>query len=419
MLRRRVTVTVTRMSETYDVIVSGARCGGSSTALLLARKGYRVLVVDRMTFPSDTVSTHFLHPPGVDALERWGLHDSLKATGCPPISRYTFDFGPLVLSGSPGTAYCPRRTVLDKLLLDAAAAAGAEVREGFTVEDVVFDGERVAGIRGHDRRGHTRTVTARVVVGADGKHSRIAAAVAAPSYNERAAAEGAYYAYWSGVPVDGFELFIRPERAIAALPTHDGQTLVLVAWPVSEFDSFRADVEANFLKTVEMAPSLAERLWGGRRESRFHCSGDLPGLFRRPYGPGWALVGDAGYTTDPCTAQGISNAFRDAERLSEALDRAFSGDAYDVALAGYQRARDDDVMPMYELTFKFATLEPPPPEMQQLLGASAGNREAMDAFAQMFAGVLPVAQFFAPERVQAVFAAAAGDGRHAGAGAGA
>src|SRR5581483_9671671 len=153
----------------YDVIVVGARCAGSPTAMLLARAGYRVLAVDRATFPSDTISTHLVHPPGVAALRRWGLLDRLKATGCPPIDTYMFDFGPFAITGSPGTegapvAYGPRRTVLDKLLVDAATEAGAEVREGFTVSDVVIDDGRVVGVRGHGRNGALVTERARVVV---------------------------------------------------------------------------------------------------------------------------------------------------------------------------------------------------------------------------------------------------------------
>jgi 2-polyprenyl-6-methoxyphenol hydroxylase-like FAD-dependent oxidoreductase len=407
MLRARPPVIVGEVTKTYDVIVSGARCAGSPTALLLARRGHRVLLVDRATFPSDTVSTHLIHPPGIDALGRWGLLEALAATGCPAVTTYNFDFGPIALSGSPGTAYCPRRTVLDKLLVDAAADAGAEVREGFTVGEVLVDNGRVAGIRGHDRGGHTVTERARVVVGADGKHSRVAAAVGAATYNEKPMAEGAYYAYWSGVPTDGFELFVRPDRVMAAIPTHDGQTLVLASWPASEFDAFRADVEGNFLTTLELAPELAGRVRAGTRESRFHASGDLPGFFRRPYGPGWALVGDAGYTTDPSTAHGISDAFKDAERLARGLDDALSGRRpYDGALAEFQRTRDESVMPMYELTFGLATLEPPPPELQQILAAAAGNESAMDAFARMFAGVLPVPEFFSPEHVARIMQAA-------------
>jgi 2-polyprenyl-6-methoxyphenol hydroxylase-like FAD-dependent oxidoreductase len=179
--RLRLSREGTGMRTEYDAIVVGARCAGSPTAMLLARKGYRVLVVDKATFPSDTISTHLVHPPGVAALQRWGLLDRLVATGCPPIGVYSFDFGPFTLAGAPGTdegplAYGPRRTVLDKLLVDAASEAGAEVREGFTVDDVVIEAGRVTGIRGHGRGGKTVPERARVVIGADGRHSLVARA---------------------------------------------------------------------------------------------------------------------------------------------------------------------------------------------------------------------------------------------------
>ena len=154
------------MSSAYDAIIVGARCAGSPTAMLLARKGYRVLVVDRATFPSDTVSSHIVHPLGAAALARWGLFDRLTATGCPPIHTYAFDFGPFTLAGSPGTkhapvAYCARRTVLDKLLVDAAAEAGAEIREGFTVEELLIEDGRIVGVKGHSRDVHGRSCVRR------------------------------------------------------------------------------------------------------------------------------------------------------------------------------------------------------------------------------------------------------------------
>src|SRR6476661_7650525 len=167
--------------KTFDAIVVGARCAGSPTAMLLARKGYRVLVVDRATFPSDTVSTHILHPLGVAALARWGLLDRLTATGCPPLHTYTFDFGPFTISGSPGTAdapvaYCARRTVLDKLLVDAAVEAGVEIREGFTVEEVLIEDGAVVGVKGRSTGSEMVTERARLVVGADGRYSVVAQA---------------------------------------------------------------------------------------------------------------------------------------------------------------------------------------------------------------------------------------------------
>ena len=183
------------MSQAYDAIVVGARCAGSPTAMLLARRGHRVLLVDRATFPSDTISTHLIHPPGVASLERWGLLDPVIATGSPPIDTYAFDFGPFTIAGAPGTdetpvAYSPRRTVLDKLLVDAASEAGAEVRERFTVESLVVEDGRVVGIRGHSKGGKTVTELARVVIGADGRYSLVADACRRPGVQRNAAAAG-------------------------------------------------------------------------------------------------------------------------------------------------------------------------------------------------------------------------------------
>jgi 2-polyprenyl-6-methoxyphenol hydroxylase-like FAD-dependent oxidoreductase len=396
----------------YDAIVVGARYAGAPTAMLLARRGHKVLVVDRATFPSDTVSTHLLHPPGVASLRRWGLLERLEATGCPPIDTYAFDFGPFTISGAPGTeeapvAYGPRRTVLDKLLVDAAAEAGAEVREGFTVQDVVLSDGRVTGIRGQDRHGRAVTERARVVVGADGRHSHVARAVGPEQYHERPRLLCGYYSYWSGLAMDGrFETWVRPDRGFAAWPTHDDLTLVIGGWPYAELEANRDDVEGNFLAMLEMAPAFAARLRAATREERFVGTA-VPNYFRRPYGPGWALVGDAGYNRDFITAQGMHDAFRDAELCATALDEAFSGTrAFEDAMADYQLTRDRQVLPMYELTCQFATLEPPPPELQQLLGAVHGNQEAMDAFARVMAGVTSPAEFFSEQNVDRILARA-------------
>ncbi|HEY6745381.1 MAG TPA: NAD(P)/FAD-dependent oxidoreductase, partial [Mycobacteriales bacterium] len=300
---------------TYDVIVVGARCAGAPTAMLLARQGHRVLLVDRARFPSDTVSTHLVHQPGVAALERWGLLDRLVATGCPPIDSYRFDFGPVVLEGSPGTAYGPRRTVLDALLVDAAVEAGAEVRQGFPVEEVLVDGGRVTGVRG----GGGRTERATVVVGADGRHSLVARAVRPEQYHDKPPLLAGYYAYWSGLPMHGrFESYVREDRAFSAWPTHDGRTIVVGGWPYAEFEANKADVAGNFLAMLELAPEFAARVRAGTRETRFAGSA-VPNYFRTPYGPGWALVGDAGYNRDFITAQGMQDAFRDAELCAAAL----------------------------------------------------------------------------------------------------
>src|SRR5688572_14230542 len=173
----------------YDAIVIGARCAGSPTAMLLARMGYRVLLVDRASFPSDTVSTHIVHPPGITSLRDWGLLDRVTATGCPAIHTYAFDFGPFTISGAPGTAetpvaYAPRRTVLDKVLVDAAVEAGVEVRERFAVDELVVSDGQVSGIRGRAGNGDRVTEHARVVIGADGRHSFVAKTVGPHQYHD-------------------------------------------------------------------------------------------------------------------------------------------------------------------------------------------------------------------------------------------
>jgi 2-polyprenyl-6-methoxyphenol hydroxylase-like FAD-dependent oxidoreductase len=388
------------MNPQYDVIVVGARCAGSPTAMLLARKGYKVLLADRATFPSDTTSTHIVHPPGVAALARWGLLDRVVSTGCPAITTYAFDMGPFVLAGSPGTdetpaAYGPRRTVLDKLLLDAAAEAGAEVREGFTVEDLVCERDSVTGIRAHDKGGPTIIEHARVVVGADGLHSRVATAVGAEAYNERARLQAGYYTYWSGLPMEGrFEAYDRGDRAWAAWPTNDDLTVVVVSWPFAQFEANKTDVAGHYLSALERAPAFHDRIRAAKREDRI-VGMAIPNFFRKPYGPGWTLVGDAGYTRDFMTAQGMTDAFRDAELCAEALDEWLSGRRpFDAAMGAYQSARDARVGPMYEFTCQFASFTPPTPEMQQLFARMTGNQAAMDGFAQVVAGVLSPVAFF-------------------------
>ena len=399
----------------YDAIVVGARCAGSPTAMLLARRGHRVLLLDKSTFPSDTMSTHHVHPPGVAALERWGLLKKLEATGCPPVTTYSFDFGPVAISGSPrptegiARGYCPRRTVLDKLLVDAAVEAGAELREGFTVDEILASDGKVTGVRGHEKGSSDVTEHAQVVIGADGKHSLLAKAVGPEQYNERPSRQAMYYAYWSDLPIHAFEVTVRAEdkRGWAAIPTHDDLTVFPFGWPVEEFKANRGDVEANFFKALNLVPELAERVRAAKRESKFMGSVELPGYFRKPFGPGWALLGDAGYHKNPITAMGINDAFRDAELVAGAVHDAFSGRApYEEGMRRYQRIRDEQAMPVYEFTDDFAQLQPPPPEMQQLLGAMQGNQEAIDGFVSVQAATLPAPEFFAPENVGWIMAGA-------------
>lgn len=352
----------------YDAIVVGARCAGSPTAMLLARKGYKVLLVDRTTFPSDSMRNHFIQHEGAVQLHSWGLLDQILASGCPAIREQTLDLGdfpltaPFPTTGDVEGTCAPRRFILDKILVDAAAAAGVEVREGFSVSDIIFEDGRVVGIRGKSKGGATVSERARIVIGADGQHSLVARAAEAPSYNEVPALTCAYYSYWSNVPSGSLEIWFRPQPAfLLAFPTNFGLTCIAAQVPVAQFPMWRADIEGCFLNTMSLVPELADRIRQGKREERFLGSANLPGYFRKPYGPGWALVGDAGYHKDPINAQGISDAFRDAELLASALDTAFSGLApIDAALADYETLRNQACSKKYEETQFTASFTPFP-----------------------------------------------------------
>jgi 2-polyprenyl-6-methoxyphenol hydroxylase-like FAD-dependent oxidoreductase len=394
---------VVRPDSQYDVIVVGARCAGSPTAMLLARKGYRVLLVDRATFPSDTLSTHQIQLPGVARLARWGLLDHVIAAGTPPTRHVRFDPGPVVLEGEyPAfegidALYSPRRTILDKILIDAAAEAGAEVREGFTVDELEVNDGRVTGIRGRSRGDAPVVETAQLVIGADGKHSVVAKSVSPGTYNEKSTRSFGYYTYWADVPVTGGEMYSRDQRLAGVWPTNDGLVLTYVASPVAEFHAFRADIEGNLLKTFDLCGDLGERIRAGSRAERFFGSADLPNVWRQAHGPGWALVGDAGLVMDPITGQGIGDAFRDAELLVDAIDAGLSGrKTLEGALGKYEQARYDAALPMYEFTTELASFGPPKPEQAILFSALIGNQHAIDRFFGVLTGAVPMREYFGP-----------------------
>jgi 2-polyprenyl-6-methoxyphenol hydroxylase-like FAD-dependent oxidoreductase len=398
----------------YDAIVIGARAAGAPTAMLLARQGYRVLLLDRAGFLSDTMSTHFIHQPGMAHLKRWGLLDQVVASNSPPARQMTFDLGRFALVGlapaADGAAYgyAPRRRVLDTILVEAAVQAGAELREHFTVKELLMDGERVTGIRGHTAGGAMVTEHARIVIGADGLRSFVARSVQAPTYNARPALTCAYYSYWDNLPVAGAELYPRPDRMIAMGATNDNQTSITIIWPNAAFHQVRTDIEGHFMQSLDRVPSLAERVRSGKRSERFVGTADLPFFFRKPYGAGWALVGDAGYHKDPITAQGITDAFRGAELLSGAISAGLSGQQpLDAALADYERQRNEVAMPMYELTYQLASLAPPPPEMQQLFAALRYDQEQTNHFFGTIAGTVAIQEFYAPENIERIMGAEA------------
>ena len=398
----------------YDAIIVGARCAGSPTAMLLARRGFKVLLVDSAAFPSDTLSTHILWPHGAEMLGRWGLLPRLAATRVPPICRQmTFDVGPFALRGAIPDAndglggFCPRRTVLDSLLVNAAAESGAEVREAFKVDELLVRNETVVGIRGHTRGTRPIQERARVVIGADGVNSFVARSVRAPEYDGRPVAACGYYSYFSGVRQDDIELYVRDHVAFGGAPTHDGLHLVMVNWPAREFASVRADVEGHVWRALHASPDFGARIGEGRREERWYGTAGVPGYFRKPYGKGWALVGDASYNRDPITAQGISDAFRDAELLAEALNTALTGNGtFEELMAAHESARNERVRPMYEFTTELASLEPAPPQMRALFSALRGNQDATNAFLSAITGAIPLTDFMSPDNISRIVTAA-------------
>ena len=219
----------------YDVVVVGGRVAGASTALLLARSGARVALVDRGTYGSDTLSTHGLMRAGVLQLTRWGLLPSLVAAGTPAIRRTAFHYADgetveVALRPTAGVEalYAPRRLLLDRMLVDAAAAAGADVRHETTVTSLLCEGDRVVGVRARDKQGRAQTIRAAFTVGADGVRSTIAARIGAPVVWRARSAGAVLYRYYAGLPTIGYEWAYGDGVAAGLIPTNDGLTCVFV-----------------------------------------------------------------------------------------------------------------------------------------------------------------------------------------------
>jgi flavin-dependent dehydrogenase len=385
--------------DAYDVIVVGARCAGSPLAMLLAQRGYRVLLLDRTHFPSDTVSTHYVQQSATARLARWGLLDRVRDSGCPPILELECDFEGIRFRGraptdGPHEGYCIRRHVLDAILVEAAVASGAELRERFTVKDVVAEDGRVVGIRGRHQGGREVTERARLVVGADGLRSTVGRAVGAGVYGERPPLTHGYYTYWSDVPAERIELYSRHGNGAAVGPTNDGLTMIAVQWAVRDFPEVRDDLEGRYLAVSREILEVGDRIAGGTREERFAGMSNIPMFFREPIGPGWALIGDAGYHKDPVPAQGISDAFHDAELLVETIERESGGDAD--AMKEFAPRRDEHALPWYRWTRGVAALQPLAPPMRQLFEAVAVDRAMSDRFAGLYAQTVSPDDFFGP-----------------------
>jgi flavin-dependent dehydrogenase len=350
----------------YDVVVVGGRVAGSATAMLLARLGHDVVVVDEASFPSDTISTHSIARSGVVQLQRWGLLDAVLDSGTPAIRQVTFHaLGESVSrtikhKAGVGLVVSPRRYVLDTILAAAAERAGANARHGVTVTGVQRDCRgRVAGVYGHDRSGAPVDIGARYVIGADGLRSRVVHSVGAAINEARPAGGAVQYAYYGGIRWTGIELFVAERSFAGVFPTHHGQACIWVCTPSADAKAARrrtgSRVEAFGELLERSAPQLTERLRHARRTSPVQGMLRHPNLMRQAFGPGWALVGDAGYHRDAVTAHGISDAFRDAELLAVAVDQALGAGAEETAaLARYQRQRDHALREIFEITCRLS-----------------------------------------------------------------
>jgi flavin-dependent dehydrogenase len=379
----------------YDVIVVGARCAGAPLAMLLARKGHRVLAIDRAQFPSDTVSTHFMWPRTTAFLAKWGLLEALAATGCPAIEKVHIHFGDAALQGRPepidGTAamYCPRRTVLDALLVEAARHAGAEVRERTLMREVVREGDRVVGVRLAGPDG-VREERATLVVGADGLTSGVAEAVSAGLERSHPSLTCGFYAYWEGVPTDGVEFYLRHGRDVLVFPTHDNLTCIWVGRTNGEWPAYKADIETVYLAGLD-AP-LLDRVRAGQRATAFKGTHRLPNRYHRCWGEGWALVGDAAYHRDPLTGMGIGDAFLGADLLAEAIDAGLAGDM-GAALADYRQALWERTGPVFDYTVQSASLRDPAP-LAALYAEIARRPELIQQLMNVLAGSEPSRNLF-------------------------
>jgi 2-polyprenyl-6-methoxyphenol hydroxylase-like FAD-dependent oxidoreductase len=298
-------------------------------------------------------------------------------------------------------AWAPRRSVLDGILIDAAADAGVDVRDRTTLVELLRSEGTVCGVRVRTRNGTVHDMHAPLVIGADGRHSAVVRLVGAPYVEHRPSLQATCFAYWSGLALDDIAISSREGRTTYAWPTNDDLTLIGVNWRVAEFAKVRRGPERHFLASLDtLAPELAAAVRSGRRESRWISTDSAPTFYRVSHGPGWALVGDAGYSIDPGTAQGISDAFRDALGLADAVHAGLDHpERLAAGLEAHYRHRGSTTRPMCELTYQLSALDAPPPDMVALFAALAGNQAGTDRFFGVLAGTIPVDEFFAPDHL--------------------
>ena len=343
----------------YDVAIVGGRIAGASTALLLARAGVRVVLVDHVAGGSDTVSTHGLMRGAVLQLSRWGVLPHVVAANTPPIPEVVFHYADgedisVTIRPSEGVdaLYAPRRYVLDRILVDAAAAAGADVLHETTVTELIRDtSDRVTGVRVRGRRNESMSLHAHLTIGADGVRSTVAAETAAPVILKGSSASAVLYRYLTDLPAAGYEWAYGEGAAAGLIPTNDS-TCVFVATTPARMHSLRSSGAEQAFATLlaSAAPSLVDRVADAKRATSLRGWGGIPGYLRRGWGDGWALVGDAGYFKDPITTHGMTDALRDAELLADAVLAVLSGCGEASAFEAYEGTRDRLSRDMFDVT---------------------------------------------------------------------
>jgi menaquinone-9 beta-reductase len=354
------------MPDVFDVAIVGARVAGSTLASLLGDAGYRVLLIDSATFPSDTISTHFFRGGGlVMVLERLGVLDEVLALDPPRLSvEYTLragDAAPTIggpqVPGSLGYGLSVRRLPLDSILVDRARRTpGVKVLEAATARALLRDeaGRVVGLVIEHD--GERLEVQSRLVVGADGRASWVARQVGAGDVRRESASRALYYRYVSdyaslGPSHDGPEFSFLGDELVYAFPSDAGVTCLAVSINLEAFASFRSAPEGSFTDRLLAHRHVSERFRAARPVSRVLGSGPKDGVIREHSGPGWALVGDAGLHQDPWTGLGMDNAGVHATFLADAIDDWLRGRSTEAtALETYRNRRDDHALEDFEIT---------------------------------------------------------------------
>ncbi|MDT0616296.1 NAD(P)/FAD-dependent oxidoreductase [Streptomyces lancefieldiae] len=383
----------------YDVVVIGARCAGSAAAMLFARQGYRVLLLEKARFPQDTLSSHYIHQPGVALLDRWGLLDELRDAGCRPIDHQSYEAPGVRLDGfslpvgGHRTTYAPRRFVLDPVLAGGAVASGVEFREACAVSDLLFEDDRVVGVRLKTSSGAEVTEGARLVVGADGMRSLVAQKVGAPNVVEHPRMTCTYYSYWEGVP-GHFELYERPGRWIGAIPTNDDLKLIMAYFPQSEFAEVRTAAEPALLEAVRTtAPELYERMSAGSRVEQMYGTGHQENFFRKAHGPGWVLLGDAVHHKDSITARGITDAFLQAQLLTEHIGGQLHDDvSLNAALRRYENDLANTFLDFYQGALNVAELKAG--RQTEMLRKLVGHQDLIDLYFSTVSGACTFDDFY-------------------------